>query len=216
MGRLVILPKRILVWCYDSVRASRAARTASFRACVTLGSVRHLAADEASSNSLQHMLDTWRIQGQVGSGNHKSGVKLIGEYVVWEVEDVKVVRDPRALVRDDVTGNLTYVNELNQAGWAKLLGCSFTDGTLVDGEVLGLRRAMLQVPVGIADLLCSSSCPSELATPLSVPQGVWRPTHRGHCGRARGRARAEFVGAVATARRALAQRCWLRCADHRL
>ena len=67
-----------------------------------------------------------------------------------------------------MTGNLTYVNELNQAGWAKLLGCSFTDGTLVDGEVLGLRRAMLQVPVGIADLICSSSCPSELATPLSV------------------------------------------------
>ena len=52
--------------------------------------------------------------------------------------------------------------------WTKLLGCAFTDGTLVDGEALGARRSMLQVLANVADLICSPVVPVEVATPFFV------------------------------------------------
>ena len=131
---------------------------------MTLEAVRYLAWDEASSPTFRHMLDAWRLQVR----GKKAGSGLAGEYLAWRVEGVKVLREPQALARDDVVGNLTHVNELKDAGWTKLLGCAFTDGTLVDGEALGARCAMLQVPVNIADMICSPVSLVEVAAPVFV------------------------------------------------
>ena len=68
---------------------------------------------------------------------------LASNYIAWRIDDVKVLQEPQAVVQGDVKRNLTQVNELHDEGWAKLLGCAFTDGTLLHEAPLGMRRARL-------------------------------------------------------------------------